>query len=209
MSIVRKRRTVLFRVLMSILAVGVTLVAIWIIIVIANRPKRTLPNTDDWQTGDIFFSVGDSWKSVAVRSLSGFKKPALVDSVPSHCGIVIMDSCGPLLVHASTTAKRIVAESPADYMEINGSYCLYAMKPPCALDTAKLRNDVDSLLRNEVPFDFDFRHDDSSSLYCTEMVVELLESNGCGIVTPLRDKSYIYPQDMAKLCRPKGAKTKN
>lgn len=206
MSIGRKRLTVLFRVLKWLLAAIATLVVIWIVFVIVNRPKRTLPNTDDWQTGDIFFSVGDSWESVAVRSLSGLDKLNVVDSVPSHCGIVIVDSGEPLLVHASTTAKHVVAESPEDYMQINGSYCLYAMKPPCQLDTAALKHDIDSLLTNKAPFDFDFNHDDSSALYCTEMVVELLEANGCKSATSLRNKRYIYPEEMAKLCKPKHAK---
>lgn len=186
--------------LIGILCACVILV---IVLVFVNRPQRSIPDTSCWQTGDIFFSVGDSWKSVTVRSLSGMREFGVADSIPSHCGVVVISADGPLLVHASTSAKRIVAETPGQYMENNGSYCLYAMKAPCTLDTLRLRADVDSLLTHRVPFDFNFDHSDSTALYCTEMVIELLELNSCFEASALRQQNYIYPQDLAKKCRKK------
>lgn len=173
----------------------------WIAYVVINRPARSSPDTSEWRTGDIFFSVGDSWKSVTVRSLTGIRELGVADSTPSHCGIILISPSGPLLIHASTTAERIVAETPREYMRNNGSYCLYAMEPPCPVDTVRLRADVDSMIRAQIPFDFKFDHSDSSALYCTEMVVALLESNGCSRVSALRESDYIYPHDLAKICR--------
>ena len=186
----------IFRILVGILSFCLLLVLIIALVAVFSRPKPTVPDTTDWQTGMVFFSVGDSWESVAVRSITGLRDVALSDSTPSHCGIVVMQENGPLLVHASTTAGHVVAETPAEYIEKNGSYCLYVKAPPLRLDTLKLRSDIDSLLRKPVPFDYDFDHSDSKSLYCTELVVTLHELNGCGAFTPLRQNKYIYPQEI-------------
>ncbi len=165
-------------------------------IVALYRPKPAEPDTTSWQTGDIFFSVGDSWESVAVRSITGIKNVALSDSTPSHCGIVMINERGLLLVHESTAKGCIVAETPAEYIEINGSYCIYAKSSPFRIDTLRLKADIDSMLRKTVPFDYNFNHRDGKSLYCTEMVVTLHELNGCNSLSRLRDKHYIYPQDI-------------
>lgn len=189
-------RKAVFRILIGLSAFLLVSLLIVAVVVAVCRPKPALPDTSDWQTGMVFFSVGDSWESMAVRSITGLKNVALSDSTPSHCGMVIMGNDGPLLFHASTTARRAVAESPAEYIEKNGSYCLYAIPQPFQLDTLKLRVDIDSLLRIPVAFDYDFDHTDNKSLYCTELVVTLHELNGCKALSPLREKNYIYPQDI-------------
>lgn len=81
-------------------------IAVWIGICLLNRPPYLMPDTTRFETGDIFFSVGDSWESVAVRALSGTRSLEVADSTPSHCGIVIRNDDGVKLVHASTVAKR-------------------------------------------------------------------------------------------------------
>lgn len=191
-----KVRKAIFRIFVGLSAFLLLSLLIVVVVVAIYRPKPALPDTSDWQTGMVFFSVGDSWESLAVRSITGLQNVALSDSTPSHCGIVIMGSNGPLLFHASTTARRVVAESPSEYIENNGSYCLYAIPQPFQLDTLKLRADIDSLLRISVAFDYDFDHTDNKSLYCTELVVALHELNGCNAFSTLREKNYIYPQDI-------------
>ena len=168
-------------------------------IVIFLRPKPSRPDTSGWQTGMVFFSVGDSWESAAVRSLTGLFNLAMSDSTPSHCGMVVMDENGPMLVHASTTAKHVVKESPEEYLRNNGSYCLYVVPQPFALDTLKLRADIDSLLSILAPFDFEFNHDDGKALYCSELVITLHELSGCNSLSSLREKSWIYPHDILKI----------
>lgn len=169
---------------------------IFVGITVLCRPKPSQPDTSDWKTGMVFFSVGDSWESAAVRSITNFFNLAVSDSTPSHCGMVVMDDNGPLLVHASTTAKHIVIESPDEYIKNNGSFCLYVKAPPLILDTLKFKADIDSLLKIPVPFDFEFNHDDSRALYCSELVVALHELNGCNSLSSLREKNWIYPQDI-------------
>lgn len=194
----KKRR--LFLISSGALALFLLAIIIWISIVILLRPTYRIPDTSDWHTGDIFFSVGDSWESIAVRSLTGAKNFEVSDSTPSHCGIIIRNTDGVKLVHASTVAKKIVAETPEEYLINNGSYCLYARRVNQAPDSAAVLQTVDSLVINGVPFDFDFNHNDSKSLYCTEMVVTVFERNGLTRFSPLREQSYIYPEDLLKLC---------
>ena len=173
---------------------------VWIGIVWLNRPSYIEPDTSTFETGDIFFSVGDSWESVAVRTLSGAYTLEVADSTPSHCGIVVRCADGVKLAHASTTKKKIVLETPKEYLRNNGSYCIYVRKAPCAVDTLALRRSVERLIRNNVPFDFDFDHTTSTALYCTEMVVSVFEQSHCRCFSILRRNSYMYPNDLLKLC---------
>ena len=186
----------IFRLLAGISAFLLVFVVVIVGAAVFYRPKPAPPHTDGWQTGMVFFSVGDSWESAAVRSLTGIFNMAVSDSTPSHCGIVMMADKGPLLVHASTVAGHVVAEAPEEYIKKNGSYCLYVRTRPLMTDTLKLKSDIDSLLSLPAPFDFDFDHRDDKSLYCSELVVTLHELNGCRLFSPLRRKHYIYPQDI-------------
>lgn len=174
--------------------------AVWILIVWLKRPAYLTPNTSGWNTGDIFFSVGDSWESVAVRSLTGALSLELSDSTPSHCGIIIRDSSDIKLVHESTLAKKIVRETPEEYLKKNGSYCIYAAKPPFQTDSTVLIHILDSLFEAEVPFDFEFDHSDTKALYCTEMVIRAHELAGDTSLSGLREKGYIYPADILNKC---------
>lgn len=191
-----KKNRRLFRIIGGVIALFFLVVIIRVCIVFLSRPSYLMPDTTEWQTGDIFFSVGDSWESVAVRSLSGAKNFEVSDSTPSHCGIIVRDADGVRLVHASTVAKKIAIETPEEYLKNNGSYCLYVKSRPFLLDTIKIKSDIDSLLRIPITFDFEFNHSDSKSLYCTELVVLLHELNGCNSLSHLRTKLYIYPQDI-------------
>lgn len=195
-----KKKWWLLLILGGVLVIIFLAIIIWVCFVSWTRPAYVMPETSSWQTGDIFFSVGDSWESVAVRSLSGAKNFEVSDSTPSHCGVIVRDAAGIKLIHASTTAKKVVAETPEEYMANNGSYCLYARRAHQAPDSAAILRTLDSLIVNAVPFDFDFNHRDSRSLYCTEMVITVFERNGNLRFTPLRKQNYIYPEDLLKIC---------
>ena len=102
--------------------------AAWVGFCWLKRPPYLVPDTSAFATGDVFFSVGDAWESVAVRALSGCTSFEVCDSTPSHCGIVIRYADGVRLAHASTVAKKVVMETPEEYLRKNGSYCIYARK---------------------------------------------------------------------------------
>lgn len=181
---------------MGILSLFIILAIGFIIFILLTRPQYREPDTRNWQTGDIFFSVGDSWESYVVRSLTSFRERDLVDSTPSHCGIILIEETGPVLVHASTVAKKVVKETPEEYISKNGSFMIYSHAVPYDVDTIVLRRDVGELLEKNYPFDFDFDHRDPSALYCSELVIHLLELNGIDQLSDLRELAYIYPQDI-------------
>ena len=154
------------------------------------------PVIETWRTGDIFFSVGDSWKSGAVLSLTEVQGNVLSDSVPTHCGLVIYDKGVPMLVHESTTKETLVSETVEEYLETNGAYILYALPPKVNLDTVRLRIYVNELIKNKIGFDFDFNHHDSTEMYCSEFVLMAIENNLNVRYDGLRAKKYIYPLDI-------------
>ena len=196
-----KKRVHSFR---HILFVGVSvlffILILLLLFVIFYRPTYKGPNTADWKTGDIFFSVGDSWKSVAVRALTGAKEFELPDSTPSHCGIVIRDKKGIWLVHESTSEKRLVMERPDEYVKKNGSFCLFSKPTPCEIDTNLLRKNIERMIHKGIPFDYRFNNEDTTSLYCTEFVVYAFEKAGCNNFSELHKQQYIYPKDLEKIC---------
>lgn len=197
----RKRQTGAVRAVLAGGGLLFVLVAVAAACVYFRRPAYVGTDTTQWRTGDIFFSVGDAWESVAVRTLTGAKHLEFSELTPSHCGLVVRTDDGKVrLVHASTVAKRVVAETPEQYISNNGTYCLYVAQVPCSVDTAALRLTLESLLQAAVPFDFEFNHTDASALYCTELVVYALEQTGCRSFSNLRNNSYIYPADLLKQC---------
>ncbi len=195
-----KEKRHLFLIVAGVFALFFLSIITWVCMVYLSRPSYLMPDTTEWHTGDVFFSVGDSWESVAVRTLTGAKYFELADSTPSHCGVVVRDADGIKLVHESTVAKKVVAETPEEYLKNNGSYCLFAMKMYPTPDSVVFRQIVDSVIVKRVPFDFDFDHTDSESLYCTEMVIRVFELNGNSCFSSLREQSYIYPEDLLKKC---------
>lgn len=192
------------RLFLRLIAGGIALFILIVIIVVVrvwiSRPDYIEPDTSQWHTGDIFFSVGDSWESVAVRALTGGLTLEVADSTPSHCGVVVRDAGGVKLIHASTTAGRVVGETPLEYFTANGSYCLYALRPPCPVDTAALRHVADSLVAEKIPFDFNFDHTDTSALYCTEMVVRTFHLSGQPCFSHLLGHKHIYPEAIRRVC---------
>lgn len=191
----------IYRTIGGLAAFFLLILVVWVGIVYLLRPSYIKPDTSDWQTGDIFFSVGDSWESVAVRALTGVLDFSISDSTPSHCGIVVRDSCGTVrIAHASTLKKKIVLEDPEEYLEKNGSYCLFTQKPPYRIDSTALMNTLDSLINAGVPFDFKFDHSESASLYCSEFVICVFEINGIFCFSDLRKQSYIYPKNLQNKC---------
>lgn len=198
----KKRQTVAVRAALAGVGLLFLLVAVAAGCVYFRRPAYAGTDTTQWRTGDIFFSVGDAWQSVAVRTLTGAKHLEFSELTPSHCGLVVVRTGGGevRLVHASTVAKRVVSETPEQYVSNNGTYCLYVAQAPCGVDTAALQQTLDSLLQAAVPFDFEFNHNDASALYCTELVVSALEQTGCHSFSNLRSNSYIYPADLLKHC---------
>ncbi|MGM9816382.1 MAG: YiiX/YebB-like N1pC/P60 family cysteine hydrolase [Lepagella sp.] len=189
------RRRWLF-IILAPFALFILFLTVRVAVVMIRRPEFIPPDTSRWHTGDLFFSVGDSWESVAVRALSGLRTYEVADSTPSHCGVVIRRGEEVLLLHASTIAGHVVLESPQQYLVNNGSFCLYACPPPVPVDSLRFTLAADSLLNANIPFDFNFNHNDPSALYCSELVVQIFELTSISPFSSLHRLDYIYPRDI-------------
>lgn len=150
-----------------------------------------VPDTYAWQTGDLFFSSGNSWKSDLVRMFGGGG-----EHETSHCGFVLRVNGHPMLVHMSTDRGEIVMESVEEYGRLNGASSVRAMRIIQPVDTVALRRNLEGLLSAHKEFDNSFDHSDTTSYYCTELVVREMQRIGCHLFAPFMDESVIYPQSI-------------
>lgn len=174
--------------LFSILLVGGG--AIVVAVACSRKPWKS-PDSTGWQTGDIFFSAGNSWKSLAVRVLGGKSEEG-----STHCGIVVMEQGRPLLVHMSTDKGTIAAEEIEEYARLNDVSAVTVRRLRELPDTAKLRGYIDYLRAARKRFDYDFNHKDTAEYYCTEFVVHALRHAGQPILVPLLKEEHIYPSQI-------------
>lgn len=181
-------------VIVSLIAAGLLLAAvITFILWPRDKGQYRIPETSAWQTGDIFFSSGTSWKSDVVRLFGGTG-----EYHTSHCGIVMMVQGKPMLVHMSTDKGEITLESVEDYGPLNGATSVRAMRLKTMLDTVALRRRLECLLATHKEFDNSFDHADTTQYYCTELVVREFQALGVEAFAPLLNQTVIYPADIER-----------
>lgn len=186
----RTRRRVL-RVVGGFVVFITAVLATFFIAVQCSRKPYTSPDTTGWQTGDIFFSSGNSWRSLCVRLLGGES----TDEV-THCGFVVIEDGKPRLVHMSTDKDAITMEDVDDYGKLNDCYKITARRLTVPVDTVALRRNLMKLIEDGKGFDNDFDHTDSDKYYCTELIIRVLEHQGIYVFDPLLDKDFVYPADL-------------
>lgn len=167
------------------------MVVVWWTVSSQRRPFMP-PDTRVWQTGDIFFSSGNSWKSLCVRAIGGESVERI-----SHCGFIVVKDGQPMLVHASTDKGRITMEGVEEYARVNDVSGISAVRLRELPDTTALRRRLEQLLRQGKPFDYSFNLKDTSEYYCTELILRVLEGQGCRAFAPLIGSDYVYPQQLA------------
>lgn len=168
----------------------IVVLALAIAVQCSRKPWRS-PDTTGWQTGDIFFSAGNSWKSLAVR-LFGDKS----EEGSTHCGIVMMRDGVPMLVHMSTETGEIRAEYIEDYARVNDVSAVTVRRLRQLPDTVVLRRYVDYLFRRKKRFDNNFNARDTTEYYCTEFVIHAMDHAGNSSFMPLLTDDYIYPEQL-------------
>ncbi len=152
----------------------------------------TPPDTRQWQTGDIFFSSGHSWKSDAVRLLGGNSADRI-----SHCGFIVRQRDSIFLIHMSPDKNQIVKETPSDFAASGTVSAITARRLSPVPDTTLLKNRLNQLLSRQKPFDSTFDTKDTTAYYCTELIVKELAACGSPQLLPLLRSQYIYPQTLA------------
>lgn len=161
------------------------------VIVACSRRDFVSPDTTGWKTGDIFFSAGNSWRSLVVRYFGGES-----DFRSTHCGFVLMVDGKPRLVHMSTEKNAITIEDIDEYARVNDVASISVRRLSVPADTVCLKNEINRLIRVGKAFDNDFNHRDTTAYYCTEFIIRTLERQGNRSLTPLLDKVYVYPVDI-------------
>lgn len=188
-----EKHTFLSRLALFPLAATIFLIVAVAAFILFPRSSKNcpIPDSSNWQTGDIFFSSGTSWKSDVVRLFGGCG-----DNETSHCGFVMMQNGKAMLVHMSTDRDEISMESILEYMMQNEASSVRAMRLTDAPDTTALRRNLERLLAERKRFDSSFNHRKDDRYYCSELVVKELRKVGQHSLDSLLNSSVIYPQDI-------------
>lgn len=137
----------------------------------SSSPKNRLPQNLDLRNGDIIFRRGGSAMSFCVRTVDkkGFY---------THVGMLVRVDGKFCVVHSVPDEApkgdfdRVKIESLEEFFEdskaLNGA--IYRTK----LTEEQLRNATNEAMRfyrKKVPFDSDYNLEDSTEIYCTELLV--------------------------------------
>lgn len=169
------------------LAITALFVYVW-----ASRRPFEHPDTTGWQTGDIFFSAGNSWRSAAVRLLGSDSKDET-----THSGFIVVNEQGePMMVHMSTETGRIAMESIAHYGAMNDVRTITARRLRVAPDTVALRRELMRLMAEGKRFDNEFDLQDTTEYYCTELVLHVLNEQNHPAFKGFLERRVVYPVDL-------------
>lgn len=107
---------------------------------------------------------------------------SLQEKVPvSHCGMIIRSDSGYFVLH---TMSSLVSEKDGVRQEPLRKFLLRArdssvavVRPLYEWDQAKLESSVNRISESKIPFDHKFDLNDTSALFCTELLFSLLAEN--------------------------------
>lgn len=128
-----------------------------------------------WQPrpGDVILTSADDVVGTQIRSASGD------DAVYSHVGLVVGTPHGPQVIEATPNGSGRVGYVAIDLFTTDATVDeLVVLRPIAALDAAALDGEAARLAAAQIPFDYELDADDPASLYCAELVVNLLRAGG-------------------------------
>ena len=170
----------------------------------AARHHSLLPPDAELRPGDVVFRRGEGLTSHVVLAADR-------EGNYSHTGIVV-DSCGTLLiVHAvpgepdfEGDPDRVKADRPDHYFDTQyariGEVCRTA-------DSTAARRAADAawqVYRRHTLFDHDYNDQDTTRMYCTELVayayaqagIDIVEGRGHHINLPFLQADCVFPSDI-------------
>lgn len=142
------------------------------------------------ETGDLALIEGDSYKSDIVKIIDSHNNY-------SHIGFIVKNDNNVYIVHMSIDTGYIEWVNIEEYLK----KCNVSN-----IDFYRLNNNIScseiyALLRElnskKVEFDFSFDHQRADKLYCSELIIVVLNKLGYFISID-RDKRYIYPSEFTK-----------
>lgn len=169
-----------------------------------NTDTKLQVDTSKLRSGDLIFREGPSFNSKVVKTMS--------DSRFSHVGIVYKSAHGWKVVHAvpdesESHATDYVKCEPIDFfLEPSKAKSAKFMRIKCssrqALNAACY---AISKARNKTLFDNDYDLQDTSKLYCTELVWQAYKHQGINLVSHThsikfigKTKEVIFPVDFLR-----------
>ena len=157
---------------------------------------------EDFRAGDVVFRLGRTLESDAIASV------AEDDFRFSHVGVVIGRGDSLRVVHIEPEregAERIKAESLEDFFSLSRAVKgMVARRKSINLEQCQIiENEALRLLDLNVRFDHDYSLQDSSEMYCTELIDYIFQKAGITLTErryelPLVREGVILPHSMLK-----------
>ncbi len=147
------------------------------------------------KTGDLIFRKGYGMVSEWV---STFLEHGLYDL--THVGIVMVKPTGVFVAHALSSKQMqingVIVQPLHEFLQASNPENILVVRwknYSSAMDNI-LWSSVNTYVREKIPFDKEADYDDSSTLYCNEMIVKLW-MNELGLIDPPKnseEKKYLF-----------------
>lgn len=162
-------------------------------------------SAERWQPrpGDVILTSADDLVGTRIRAASGD------GAIYSHVGLVVARGDRLAVIEATPFGAGTVAYTDLTAFTTDpGLEEIAILRPRDALDSARLNREASRLAEARVAFDYDLDADDGASLYCAELVANLLRVAGVDLaglrrvtvhVPTLGERDVIVPNAFALL----------
>ena len=198
------------RIARCIIALGCAVILTAVIMVCGcscnDTPRSIMPSHCTLRTGDVVFRRGSGVTSHAVIALDR-------QGEYSHVGIVV-DSAGvKMVVHAvpgepdyEGDPDRVKMDPPEKFFSTINAQLGEVCRPKDSLVALRAAEEALKIYRRHTLFDDSYDENDTTSMYCTELVVyafrkagkELLGHERHHISTPILKVDCMFPSDVRK-----------
>ena len=144
----------------------------------SSEDKSIFPSDLQLLPGDVVFRQGSGLDSRAVLTIDR-------NSCYSHIGIVVDSAGHPMIVHAVPgepdypgDVDRIKMDDPATFFLHSRAQVGEVMRPKQQGKAIKAAQTALRLYHQGIPFDHDYNDQDSSAMYCTELIFSVFQSAG-------------------------------
>lgn len=152
--------------------------------------RDILPEDLSLSPGDVVFRQGESFDSHVVRTADR-------NGTYSHIGIVVDTGGAPMIVHAvpgepdfDGDKDRIKLEAPDVFFRHDRATIGEVMRTYRKATAQAAARTALRLYRKGIAFDHDYNDDDTTEMYCTELVIYAFRTAGCRLITDTALRSH-------------------
>lgn len=152
------------------------------------RPPLAPIPVDRWQprAGDVILTSADDLIGSQIRRATGD------DALYSHVGLVVARGDRLAVIEATPYGAGTVAYADlAAFTTDPGINEIAILRPRGPVDSARLNSEAAGLATARIPFDYELDADDGTSLYCAELVINLLRASGADLAGLERSRIYV------------------